>query len=145
MLDNDYNSISMRLAAVKYALTAFRTKKTYLAFLIAQLILSIVIVLLALTSKTHFRTPIVIGLEFALFLSLAFDLYHFPHSVSSFGGSQKDAFATVRPTSLISVSFVSSQPLCSSCSSQTTTPAKTIAKSSKSMTFSSSFLSVLVT
>jgi len=69
----------MRLSELKYALTAFRTKKTYIALLMAQLVLSIAIIFIALTSKTHFRTPLVLGLEFVLFLSLAFDLYCYPY------------------------------------------------------------------
>lgn len=55
-------------------MTAFRTKKTYVAFLIAQLVLAITIVPVALSSPKHFRTPAVILLEFLLFLLLAFDL-----------------------------------------------------------------------
>ena len=64
----------MNLAEIKYILTAFRTKKTYMLFLLGQLGLSIAIVVLALTSPTHFRAPSVLILELLLFLSLAFDL-----------------------------------------------------------------------
>lgn len=59
---------------LKYEMTAFRTKKSYLFFLIAQLALAIVIIPIALTSPNHFRTPSVIFLEFVLFLLFAFDL-----------------------------------------------------------------------
>jgi hypothetical protein len=52
----------MDLSELKYNITAFRTKKTYLIFLITQLILSLAIVCIALASNTHFRTPLVIGL-----------------------------------------------------------------------------------
>lgn len=64
----------MGLDELRYLLTAFRTKKTYLFFHIAQLLLSITIIIIALTSKAHFKTPIVLVLEFVLFLTLAFDL-----------------------------------------------------------------------
>lgn len=56
-------------------LTAFRTKKAYLIFQISQLLLSITIIIVALSSKSHFKTPLVLILEFVLFLTLAFDLY----------------------------------------------------------------------
>lgn len=59
---------------LKYALTAFRTKKTYLVFLICQVILAVAIVPIALTNPKHFRTPWVIFLEVVLFFLLAFDL-----------------------------------------------------------------------
>lgn len=70
-----YNSYKrMGIDELRYLLTAFRTKKTYLCFHIAQLLLSITIIIIALTSKSHFKTPIVLVLEFVLFLTLAFDL-----------------------------------------------------------------------
>jgi hypothetical protein len=60
---------------LKYELTVFRTKKSYLIFLMIQLALAIVIIPISLTSPNHFRTPMVIFLEFILFLLFAFDLY----------------------------------------------------------------------
>lgn len=65
----------MGINELRYLLTAFRTKKTYLFFHIAQLMLSIAIIIIALASKSHFKTSIVLVLEFVLFLTLAFDLY----------------------------------------------------------------------
>lgn len=59
---------------LKYSLTAFRTKKTYLVFLICQMILAVAIVPIALSNPKHFRTPWVIFLEVVLFFLLAFDL-----------------------------------------------------------------------
>lgn len=64
----------MGIEEIRYILTAFRTKKTYLIFHISQLILSVAIIVIALSSKAHFKTPIVLILEFVLFLTLAFDL-----------------------------------------------------------------------
>ncbi len=60
-------------------LTAFRTKKAYLIFQVCQLLLSVTIIVVALTSKAHFKTPTVLILELVLFLTLAFDLYPFPY------------------------------------------------------------------
>jgi len=67
----------MNLTELKYRLIAFRTKKSYLAFLITQLALSVAIVAVALASPTHFRASSVLILEFVLFGMLAFDLYCF--------------------------------------------------------------------
>ena len=50
----------MNLTALKYTLIAFRTKKSYLAFLIVQLALSLSIVIVALASPTHFRASSVL-------------------------------------------------------------------------------------
>jgi hypothetical protein len=61
--------------ALKYTITAFRTKRTYLIFLICQMFLAVAIVPIALSNPAHFRTPWVIFLEVILFLFLAFDLY----------------------------------------------------------------------
>lgn len=60
---------------IKYTLTAFRTKKTYLVFLVGQLALALIIVPVALSNPAHFKTPFVIFLEVLLFLLFAFDLY----------------------------------------------------------------------
>lgn len=64
----------MGFEEVKYMLTAFRTKKTYLIFHVSQLVLSVAIIVTALCSKGHFKTPLVLILELILFLTLAFDL-----------------------------------------------------------------------
>jgi hypothetical protein len=50
----------MGFEELKYLLAAFRTKKTYLVFHISQLVLSIVIIIIALNSKAHFKTPSVL-------------------------------------------------------------------------------------
>ena len=60
---------------IQYSLKSFRTKKTYIIFLISQLLLAIAIVPVALNNPAHFRSSSVIALEFILFLLLAFDLY----------------------------------------------------------------------
>ena len=62
---------------IKYYLTSFRTRKSYLIFQILQLILAIVIIVTALTSPTHFRSATVLYLEFVLLFLMAFDLYLF--------------------------------------------------------------------
>lgn len=67
----------MGFEELKYILTAFRTKKTYLLFHVSQLVLSLAIIIIALNSKAHFKTPLVLILELVLFLTLAFDLYGF--------------------------------------------------------------------
>lgn len=90
---------------IKYLLTAFRTKKTYLAFLISQLLLAIGIVPIALSSPSHFRTPSVIFLEVLLFLLLAFDLYISFYEVWLFAGCLRANFAKAKP---ISSTWVSS-------------------------------------
>ena len=59
---------------IQYKLKSFRTKKTYIAFLIAQLLLAFAIIPVALTSNKHFRSSYVVFLEFLLFLLLTFDL-----------------------------------------------------------------------
>lgn len=46
----------MWIEQLKYHVTSFRTKKTYLAFQILQLILSIVIIIVALNMKSHFKS-----------------------------------------------------------------------------------------
>jgi hypothetical protein len=76
LLENIYNKqeIEMGFEELRYILTSFRTKKTYLIFHISQLVLSVAIIIVALTSKAHFKTPSVLILEFILFLTLAFDL-----------------------------------------------------------------------
>jgi hypothetical protein len=62
------------LQEVRYRLAAFRTKRTYLLFLMGQLALAVVIVAVAFSSGSHFRTPAVLLLETLLFLTMAFDL-----------------------------------------------------------------------
>ena len=52
----------MNLTELKYRLIAFRTKKTYLGFLVLQLALSVAIVIVALASPTHFRASSVLVL-----------------------------------------------------------------------------------
>lgn len=59
---------------MRYILTAFRTKKTYLVFQFSQLALSIIIIVAALNSNAHFKTVEVLILEYVLFATLAFDL-----------------------------------------------------------------------
>lgn len=106
----------MGLTELKYALTAFRTKKTYLILLIGQLVLSLAIVVVALNSKTHFRTPLVLTLELVLFLSLAFDLYCCTHTDLSSGGYPREDSVIVKQTYSICVCSVCSQLLCCSSS-----------------------------
>ena len=64
----------MDFEQLRYQLTAFRTKRSYLVFLVGQVVLAVIIVIIALSSKLHFRTPLVIGLEIILLITLAVDL-----------------------------------------------------------------------
>jgi hypothetical protein len=55
-------------------MTHFRTSKSYFAFQLAQLVLSIAIVVIALLSHELFRETVVLALECILILSMGFDL-----------------------------------------------------------------------
>jgi len=46
----------MWVEQLKYQVTSFRTKKSYLIFQILQLLLSIIIIIVALNMKSHFKS-----------------------------------------------------------------------------------------
>jgi hypothetical protein len=101
----------VNLEEVKYHLSACRTRKVYLVFLVAQLLLAIAIVPIALTSPSHFRSPSVLILELVLFLLFAFDLYLSSDADSLFGWPQKAVFARAKVTFSTWGCSASSQPL----------------------------------
>jgi hypothetical protein len=71
-------NVELTFEQLRYSLKSFRTKNTYIFFLISQLALAFLIIPIALGSPAHFRSPYVLFLEFLLFLLLAFDLYLWP-------------------------------------------------------------------
>lgn len=83
---------------VKYYATNFRTRKSYLAFQIFQIVLSLIIIVSALTSPIHFRQSSVLYMEFLLLMCMSFDLYAFPQIVSPFGGFPRARSATPSST-----------------------------------------------
>ncbi len=60
---------------MKYYIRNFRTKKDYLIFQVFQLLLALIIIVCAMTSSKHFKTPYVLWMEFVLLLTMAFDLF----------------------------------------------------------------------
>lgn len=59
---------------LKYYLTNFRTRRSYMLFHVFQVCLSGLIVGRALTSPDHFRQSSILWMEFLLLLCMAFDL-----------------------------------------------------------------------
>ena len=59
---------------IKYYMTNFRTRRSYMMFHVFQVCLSLLIILFAFTSPDHFKTTTVLWLQFMLLICMTFDL-----------------------------------------------------------------------
>ena len=66
--------MAISIQALKYYLTNFRTRQSYLIFQICQLLLSCLIILVALLSNDLFRAKAVLVMEGMLLLCMCCDL-----------------------------------------------------------------------